>query len=287
MQNPSSEESKAGDFLFPPVLPLPGLFSGSVLKIIAVITMAIDHFSASILYYMLVTHVFPAGMDFDRVYSIYRVLRGIGRTAFPIYCFLLIEGLLHTRNRLRYLGSLTFFALLSEIPFDLAVPDYLSDPASINIMQILAENRDTLFENQNVFFTLAIGLAAALVIDAFRRRFGVGPVTVLAAAPVSFAAYQLAERMHTDYGGIGVLLILCFYFLHPIRLAASGAGYYVLTRLNLEMWGFPAFLLIPFYNGKRGFLGRGAAAKYFFYIFYPAHLFLYFLLRALWIGSLL
>ena len=68
-------------------------------------------------------------------------LRVIGRFAFPIFAFLLVQGFLYTRSVPRYLARLTAFALISELPFDLATGDCWYDPG-----------------HQNVFFTLATGL---------------------------------------------------------------------------------------------------------------------------------
>lgn len=263
---------------FPPVSPL----SGSTLKLVAIITMTIDHFAAGIIYFMLVTWRFPEDIGFERLYQIYLVLRGIGRTAFPIYCFLLIEGLLHTHSRIRYLINLLLFAVLSELPFDLIATDTLTDPMSLDIPKLIYDNRPEIYEHQNVFLTLAIGLAACWIIEEFRRRYGVRPITFLVAVPATAGAFYLAEATNTDYGGIGVLVIMCFYFLHSIRLAALGCAFFVLSRLYLEVWAFPAFILILFYSGKRGFIGNSPARKYFFYIYYPAHLFLFFLMRT-WI----
>lgn len=84
--------------------------SAAVLKWIAVVTMVIDHFAASV-YWLLPRYDF----------GVYNIMRKIGRIAFPIYCFLLVEGFFHTRSRARYLRNCFLFALVSEIPFDMAI----------------------------------------------------------------------------------------------------------------------------------------------------------------------
>ena len=71
------------------------------LKIIACVTMLIDHIGAVLL---------PQ----------YFSLRMIGRIAFPIYCFLLVEGAHYTKNPGKYALRLGIGMLLSELPFDLA-----------------------------------------------------------------------------------------------------------------------------------------------------------------------
>ena len=94
--------------------------SSLVLKITALITMIIDHYGA----------IFQGNI------IIYRI---IGRLAFPIYCFLLVEGYTHTSNIKKYASRLIAFAIISEIPFDLAFFGKIG------------------FEHQNIFFTLFIG----------------------------------------------------------------------------------------------------------------------------------
>ena len=259
---------------------LPGFLSGSVLKLIAIITMTIDHFAGGVLYAMLVMHAFPGDMTFDELYRIYLILRDIGRTAFPIYCFLIVEGLMYTRSRGRYLRNLILFALLSELPFDLALPENLTDMVSSDIPVVLYESRAYIMEHQNVFFTLAIGLAACWAVDAIRQRLGMRPATVLAVFPIGIFACYLADILHTDYHGIGVLMILFFYLFRWIRIGAAALGYTVLSSgLMMEEWSFPGFIAMLFYNGKRGFLGRSAVGKYFFYLYYPAHLLFFYYLR--------
>ena len=103
--------------------------SGYWLKVIAVVSMLIDHTSAVILEQI-------PGLENPAF-----LMRIIGRAAFPIYCFLLVEGFYHTRSRAKYAGRLFLFALISEVPFDLAFSRRMWD-----------------FSSSNVFFTLLFGL---------------------------------------------------------------------------------------------------------------------------------
>ncbi len=130
--------------------------TGSTLKIIAISTMFIDHFAAFVLDSYLAANGLndldpmdiQASMEWMSKYApIYYadvVMRCIGRLAFPIFIFLLVEGFVHTRNRMKYAIRLFVFALVSEIPFNLSHTGYaLSEP--------------TTFAYQSVFWTLLAG----------------------------------------------------------------------------------------------------------------------------------
>jgi hypothetical protein len=134
--------------------------SGSGLKIIAMISMLTDHIAACIIErYMdsagiALEFMTPNG-SVNLIYIIYFVMRLIGRLAFPIYIFLLVEGFLHTRSRVKYLVRLLIFALVSEIPFDVA---FQLEPCEVKSGSLFE------FTYQNVFFTLALGLLTIIVI---------------------------------------------------------------------------------------------------------------------------
>ncbi len=205
------------------------------LKLIAITSMLIDHIGAILL---------PENL----------VLRCIGRIAFPIFCFLLTEGFFHTRDIYRYGYRLALFALLSEIPYDLAF-------------------RQTIFtlENQNVFFTLLIGFGLLYVLEKSKER----PVQVLEI----LLAMWLTEILHTDYGFRGILLICIFYYLRELTLAkiAAGACWNFLFPGRVQYYGVFSMVPIALYNGK-----KGPGFKYMFYIFYPLHLLILHLLQLYW-----
>lgn len=231
---------------------------GGTLKWIAIITMAIDHLGASLLEVFVLNGfgTSPLGGYFyepwEQIYQVDRIIRLVGRIAFPIFCFLLVEGFLHTRNVKKYAVRLGLFALVSEIPFNLAVRNRLLFP-----------------EHQNVFFTLLIGL---LVIWAM-KDFSVKERTLqgwIRAAAVTVAGSAAAELLGTDYGVWGVLLIVILYVLRENRTTQCLAG---AALFSWEYTAPLAFVPIWFYNGK-----RGRQHKWFFYWFYPVHLLLYYLI---------
>ncbi|MCI9530740.1 MAG: hypothetical protein HFH38_03145 [Lachnospiraceae bacterium] len=181
----------------------------------------------------------------------YIQLRIVGRLAFPIFCFLLAEGAAHTGNIRRYETRLLVFACLSEVPFDLVFWGGLT------------------LEHQNVFFTLFLGV---LVIEQFQghkeKWYGITAFLL---------ACLLAEYMGTDYGAKGVLFILCFYLLGQymvVKHAVFASANYLLAKGGVQVYAGLAVLPMLLYNGR-----RGPRMKYFFYIFYPAHLLILYFIK--------
>lgn len=233
--------------------------SSSDLKWIAIITMFIDHFGAVV--FIIYTSIYAGNADITSADQIYTVIRNIGRTAFPIFCFLLVEGLYHTRDIKKYLVRLFCFCLISEIPFDLALSDQWFN-----------------FASQNVFWTLFLGLAAIAIMHFLDCKSSDGDyreipsISWISAKFLIAAAFMLAaELLDTDYGGIGVALIVVLYMFRERRLLQCIIGY---LCFFWERWCFPAFIVIWFYDGR-----KGMRLKYFFYLFYPCHLILLYVLR--------
>lgn len=225
--------------------------SGSTLKLIAMVIMLIDHVGATVLYRMMlergVAHGIPGKVLADELYNVYRIVRDIGRLAFPIYCFLLIEGFEKTRSKAKYALRLVIFALVSEIPFDLAF-----------------NNQFLEFSYQNIFFTLLIGLLGMMVTDRVEKLKGIGIYSFLAGLLATGVCAGIGEILNTDYGAKGVLAIMVLYLFRRNKWEQTIAG---CVAFLWEPTAPLAFLPIWFYNGK-----RGLKLKYVFYIFYPLHL---------------
>ncbi|WP_195985126.1 TraX family protein [Clostridium sp. D33t1_170424_F3] len=213
--------------------------TGFQLKLLAMLTMLIDH----------------AGMV---LFPELTWMRVVGRLAFPLYCFLLAEGAVHTRNIKRYLCRLLAFAVLSEIPYDLACSRVWFDPWG-----------------QNVFFTLFFGLLACAALQWFQEK----PALVLLLVGVLILA---AELLFFDYGGFGVALVMAFYLCRANRVGgalaftALNTGFSLLNGMCLQLAAPAAAIPMLLYNRKKG----KAVNKWIFYGFYPGHLLLLFFLRA-------
>lgn len=221
---------------------------GSTLKIIAIVTMFIDHIGAVVLERFVEEGTF--------LYVLDRILRGVGRVAFPIFCFLLVEGFFHTRNKIKYAQRLAAFAVISEIPFDLATSGSL-----INLGY------------QNVFFTLLIGFLTICALDKLKKwelQSGRTKRVIkwLFTIVIMAAGIVAAHFLKTDYSFGGVLAVVVMYSLHVQRQTAMLGGWLVLTAYNLyEVFAIVDVFLIKLYNGE-----RGLKLKYIFYAFYPVHL---------------
>ena len=229
------------------------------LKLIAVITMLIDHFAAS----GLLRKYFPLGFFSLGYRNTYYIFRYIGRFAFPIYCFLLIEGIRHTRDWRKYALRLFFFALLSEIPFDMAF-------------------RHTFFDygHQNVYFTLLLGLLPVVYLRHSKQE---KPLRYLYyTAMVGISACLAHWVFHCDYraGGIvqigifGLLLDTTTDRLRNFLCGSAGILACCLVLHNtIEIYALLSLIPMSYYNGKKG--PTGEALKYTFYAIYPLHLLLF------------
>lgn len=231
--------------------------SGSGLKWFAMLTMLLDHIGAVLLAPYLAD---PAAA------AVYWLLRCIGRMSFPIYCFLLTEGVRHTAHPRRYALRLLGFALLSEPAFNYATLGRWQDAGHAN----------------NVLFTLLLGFLALQILRALQARFGqAAPAALVLGGAAAAALSFLAELLGTDYGAVGVATVVLFYVLPP-HFAKHCVGFAAallplcLTN-SLEIFALPDVFLLDAYTGQ-----RGRQNALFFYAFYPAHLLLLGLLAHGW-----
>lgn len=237
--------------------------TGFALKLIALILMIIDHTGLVILY----------GTPW------YLPCRILGRIAFPIYIFLLVEGYTYTRDAGKYALRLLIFALISEAPFDYALTGRWFYPGY-----------------QNVFFTLFLGLCALILYDLtaghttevtlFGKKVGnthrewtkQREILGLDLAEVGILLIMaLAYWGNVDYNAFGILMILLFYqrkkeYNHTdIVIGAAFIVYGLLGSFQIEGFAALALLLIHLYNGERG---TYRIPSLVFYALYPIHLFI-------------
>ena len=217
------------------------------LKIIALIAMLTDHLAV----------VFPDTFPFW--------FRGVGRLAWPIFAYLLAEGFRHTKAPEKFLMRLLAFALISEIPYDLAMGNSIS-----------------FITDTNIFYTLFFGGTAICLYERLKKRRGWQTMAVIASI---LPTVILAEILSVDYGSLGVLLIFAVYAVKPkiIKLLAVGTFAIIqfapLVVAQLLLIKFPTkyLFIMPFaiaavpllakYNSERGY-----KEKWLFYWFYPVHL---------------
>ena len=238
--------------------------TGAHLKWMAIVLMAIDHIGASILEPILLDPRMYQLQDWDALYDVYMVMRCLGRFSFPMFCFLMVEGFRHTRSKEKYLRNLLISAVVSEVPFDLALTGKLWS-----------------VEHQNVFFTLAMGLAAIWVAEYVQTRYMTMIHNSMKCQIFYFAAVAgiafVAELLSTDYGATGVFVIFVLYVLREKRFMGAALAWGILTLSNwLEIYCFPFVGAVMLYNGQ-----RGRQNKYFFYLFYPLHLLVLYIIRSL------
>lgn len=246
--------------------------SGAVFKNIAYLSMFIDHFFA-VFYKKYLNLMTIDGQGNYGLTVIYRTGRAVGRIAFVLFAHQIVEGFFHTRSKGKFLLRLGIFALVSEIPFDLAFCGKVID-----------------FGSQNIFFTLFLGV---LVLTLWERLSLYNSALMwFCRCGVVLLACLLAYWGSTDYRYMGVLLILVFYCAHdealPWKMLLAGSvmfwgiwsanclrylelGYTAWELLDValrELYGLAAFIPIAFYNGQKG----RQFPKAFYYGFYPLHL---------------
>ncbi len=241
-----------------------------ILKLIAIISMTIDHAGLTIGLKYVNGHYYLSGLI---PLETYNILRAIGRIAFPIYCYLIVEGYYHTKNVMKYMLRLLIFALISQVPFSLAT-----------------FKSATNFSTLNVYFTLFLGLVCVYLADIAKKQYYLSKEYLIPNAelylvgiPIAIILIMiLAIFMHTDYDAFGILLILMFYFFRtdvtkPITdrynalkfiwlFISMAVAIYVFVKPS-ELYALIAMLPIALHNRK-----KGPSMKYVFYAYYPVHL---------------
>lgn len=246
--------------------------SSAALHIMAMIFMLLDHAWATIISYNWMTCV--------------------GRLAFPIFAFLIVEGFYHTSNLKKYMIRILIFAIISEIPFNLMYGGQLFYPV-----------------HQNVLWTFLLALTGLYCMEKVRRK-NIVWLTICADLLICILGLVLGYVLFVDYYGCGILTVFVFYFfnrhrdshilnrlisnekyqkiiwyvicfigqfvcLYYINVEILGGFYYDVSilgmKIELVQQSLALLALIPIwlYRGKQGYHAKWF--QYFNYTFYPAH----------------
>lgn len=221
-------------------------FSQEGLKLLACLTMLCDHIG-----HVLIPYTGNA--------ALYYLLRIIGRLAFPLYVFLLVEGFVHTRNHTRYFLRLLTGVVLAELPYDWMLHGGFS------------------WASQSVMVTLLLGFLALTVMEKC------GSIYWKPVAALPFLI--LAELACCDYGWQGVLLVVLFavsreyYARNIIRFGGMLVIFHTMPSVLLPLgnMGIPlqalgalSILFIASYDGRK--LTDSRPVQWAFYLFYPVHM---------------
>ena len=229
------------------------VLDGTTLKIIAMVSMVFDH---------------VGDMFFPEVLW----PRMVGRLAMPLFAFCITEGYIHTRDKKKYLLRMGIFALVSEVPFDLAFEGKVS------------------LDHQNIMLTFFMSILALMLFDLIRGkkkedtgRYSIGKTVLGSLVPLGMAVVAILVK--ADYTIFAVISVFLFYLFkdtrHFVRTGVGVAflalsrtvGYHCTTGLSI----IPLLL----YNGK-----KGKGLKWLFYAFYPGHLLLLYLIKLIVTGQL-
>lgn len=197
----------------------------------------------------------------------------IGRISFPIFAFMIVEGYFHTKNLKRYVCRLLLFAVISEIPFNLAMGSSLFYPIHQNVLWS---------------FLISIGL---IYWNEKSKKGGKLFVRILVGCASVVLAYLVGILTMVDFYHAGILTVLAFYFFRQRKWWSYIGQFLCLWYINMEMlggYGYEIHLgdetfffvrqglallaLIPIwlYRGRQGHHSK--AFQYACYAFYPLHL---------------
>ena len=220
--------------------------NGAQLKYIAFASMFIDHFNKAI-----ITPFLTGTGPMVIITTIFDIL---GRIAFPIFAFMVVEGFFKTKSRWSYLRNLLIFAVISEIPYDM-----FQSAEFVNTW------------SQNILWGLALGLFTIMVIDKLKAYIKKRPLWIFVSLLIVALSSLGSMLISSDYEYYAIIIIYLYYIFYDKRLVASGLGYLVIIKEIYAILGFATVLL---YNGE-----KGKQNKIFNYLFYPVHLLIFGIIR--------
>ncbi len=222
------------------------VFNGAQLKYLAFISMLIDHVNNALITPMLDGEGFL--LHLSNIFSV------LGRIAFPIFAFFIVEGFLKTSSRKKYLITLLIFGIISEVPFDMFTSRSFFDPHWNNMM-----------------FTLALCLITIWIIDSLKEKID-NKILWYAGSIIIVAIFGFsAMKLSLDYDYHAIVVAYLFYIFYDKPILGAVLGYLSIIK---ELYSFLGFAATMTYNGE-----RGRQHKWLNYFFYPVHILILGVLR--------
>lgn len=238
-----------------------GFLSGNMLKLIACVAMLLDHAGVVL---------FPKSV----------ILRVIGRIAFPIFAFMIAQGCRYTRNKLRYFLTVLGCGIVFQAVYFILQPNdtylniFLTFSCSILMVYLLSYTKRVCFSKKESYLKKVLSVSLFCLL--------------------ALAVFFFNRFLTLDYGFLGSLvpvLVSAFYldgvedcpewmrrldsnWMH-VACLALGIGAIAVFRGGIRVFALCSVPLLLLYSGKRG----RKSMKYFFYVFYPAHLVVLWLIR--------
>lgn len=224
------------------------ILNSNSLKIIAILAMVLDHIAIAFI---------------SMSSPFYYILRIIGRITAPIMFYSLANGFFYTKNKFKYGFRLLLFAVISQIPYSLFL-----------------DNKVIVYDNYNILFTLFLSFICLYALYDIKNYF----------FKILILLLMCSLSLFCEYGIFGIVLVLMFYLFRESKLKTFFYSIlcclYLLIRTTLEnsvivfvLFG-GLFLAIPLFNMDSGEKGK-LNLKYMFYLFYPIHLIVLYLIRLL------
>lgn len=223
------------------------ILSGAQLKYIAFLSMLIDHTNKALIYPILNEGIL------QHISNLFDI---IGRIAFPLFAFFVVEGFFKTRNRKKYLTNLFVFAVISEVPFDMFLTSTFFNMRA-----------------NNVLFTLALSLITIWIIDILKNKLENKPPILwyLVSVVVIIISCFISMQFGLDYEHHSIIIVYLFYIFYNKPVVGCALAY---LSIITEVWSILGFGLVLTYNGE-----RGKQNKIINYWFYPVHLLILGILR--------
>lgn len=223
------------------------ILSGAQLKYIAFLSMLIDHTNKALIYPILNEGIL------QHISNLFDI---IGRIAFPLFAFFVVEGFFKTKNRKKYLTNLLIFAVISEVPFDMFLTSTFFNMRA-----------------NNVLFTLALSLITIWIIDILKDKLENKPPILwyLVSVVVIIISCFISMQFGLDYEHHSIIIVYLFYIFYNKPVVGCALAY---LSIITEVWSILGFGLVLTYNGE-----RGKQNKIINYWFYPVHLLILGILR--------